>query len=578
MNIQKKIRLKIEGMHCASCEILIEREFKKITGVEKVKVNHAKGFAEIVCTNEPPIQKLHNAIKAHGYSVYSDSGPRANKTVRANTKQDYLEIGASFLVLIGVYFILKQLDVIPKGLAISDSMNYGLVFVIGLVAAASTCIAVTGGLLLAFAGKYNEAHPNMAPSEKFKPHLYFNAGRIVSYTALGGVIGAIGSMITVSIRLNGILMIIASVIMMILGFQMLKLFPWLKKFQPKMPKLIAHKIHDLGSNGTKGSAFFLGAATFFLPCGFTQALQLYVLSKGSFTQGALTMLAFSLGTLPALISLSAISSFAKGAFQRYFLKFAGAAVILLGLFNINNGLTLAGSTANIGSILGLTKQVTAAVDKNIQIVEGKQIVKMKVTGLEYAPSRFTIVKDIPVLWQIDGKEAQGCARVISVPKLNLVKYLSPEGITTIAFTPEEEGDISFSCTMGMTTPGAKFTVVKNANKIATEKKLQRISGQTACDPNVANCLQAQKLTAEISRERGFYPQSFTIKKGIPVDLLLTDSVPLGGCMSVLVIPDYDIALPLKLGENKLAFTPTKTGKVYATCSMGRKLMEFAVTD
>ena len=96
--------------------------------------------------------------------------------------------------------------------------------------------------------------------------------------------------------------------------------PALTRFLPTMPKSFGHRIHDLAERDAKGGAFVLGAATFFLPCGFTQALQLYVLAKGSFTTGALTMLAFALGTLPALLSLSAVSSFATGGFQRHFLQ------------------------------------------------------------------------------------------------------------------------------------------------------------------------------------------------------------------------------------------------------------------
>ncbi len=52
---------------------------------------------------------------------------------------------------------------------------------------------------------------------------------------------------------------------------------------PTMPKRFGHTIHDLAERDANGGAFVLGAATFFLPCGFTQALQLYVLAKGSFT-------------------------------------------------------------------------------------------------------------------------------------------------------------------------------------------------------------------------------------------------------------------------------------------------------
>src|SRR5260370_18363897 len=121
---------------------------------------------------------------------------------------------------------------------------------------------------------------------------------------------------------------------------MVKFSPPLKLLAPTMPKFIAHRIHDLSEKEAKGGAFVLGASTFFLPCGFTQALNRYVLDKGSFITGALIMLAFSLGTLPALVSLSALSGFAKGSFQKYFLKFAGVAVVLLGLFNIQTGLTL----------------------------------------------------------------------------------------------------------------------------------------------------------------------------------------------------------------------------------------------
>ncbi|NCP77121.1 sulfite exporter TauE/SafE family protein [bacterium] len=41
-----------------------------------------------------------------------------------------------------------------------------------------------------------------------------------------------------------------------------------------------------------------GALTFFLPCGFTLAMQAYAITTGSFITGALTMMAFALGTAP----------------------------------------------------------------------------------------------------------------------------------------------------------------------------------------------------------------------------------------------------------------------------------------
>src|ERR1700694_2241701 len=104
-------------------------------------------------------------------------------------------------------------------------MSYGVAFLIGLVASVSSCIAVTGGLLVALAAKYNEANAYLTDMQRLKPHIYFNAGRIVSYTLLGGAVGALGSTLTLSPEANGALTIVASLIMIALGLQMLKLVP-----------------------------------------------------------------------------------------------------------------------------------------------------------------------------------------------------------------------------------------------------------------------------------------------------------------------------------------------------------------
>ncbi|MBI4239944.1 sulfite exporter TauE/SafE family protein [Candidatus Uhrbacteria bacterium] len=462
----KKVGVDILGMTCQSCEVLIERKWKKIPGVVKVDVNHATGHAVLTCSRIPYMSELRESVKDDGYQVTT---PGVKATIRVpeqkNTKTDYMEMGTVFMIIFGLYMIFKEFKLIPENIGISDSMSYGIVFVIGLVAAMSTCIAVSGGLLLTLAAEYNKQFPHLSGLEKFKPHAYFNAGRVVSYTVFGGLIGAVGSVFTLSPFLTGVIMVVASCVMILLGFRLLNIFPALQQFQLRMPKFLAHKIHDAGSGKhTNISAVFLGAATFFLPCGFTQALQLYVLSKGDAVTGALTMFVFSLGTLPALLSVGAISSFAKGAFQRYFLKFSGVFVVLIGFFTVSNGLALAGLSIDVRSLV----QRPAQESQNRQlgtaapIVDGKQVVEMNVKGYQYAPSRFVVRQGIPVEWRIDGKGAAGCAQVLVAPKLGITKYLSTSGTTVIDFTPQEVGTFAFSCSMGMTTPGAAFTVVPNS--------------------------------------------------------------------------------------------------------------------
>ena len=375
-----------------------------------------------------------------------------------NGVRDYVEIAAVFLILAAAYFALRQIDILPRGFTISEHISYGLIFLVGLAASVSTCAAVTGGLLLAIAARLNEANAALSRAEKFRPHIAFNAGRILSYAILGGAIGALGMSLALSPKANGVLMLAASAVMVAIGLQMLGLLPlgWLRL---RLPAAFSKKVNALAASGSNGGMFLLGAATFFLPCGFTQALQLYVLAQGSIVTGAITMLVFALGTLPALVSISAVSSFASGSLQRHALKVAGAAVVFLGLINIQPGLMLTGAAVDLASSSGPAARTS---DRRAPIVDGSQTVEMKIVGLSYEPNQFVVTQGVPVVWRIEAREAEGCGRVLMAPKAGVRKLLSASSTNVITFTPEDAGEISFNCGMGMMTPNSKFTVVAGA--------------------------------------------------------------------------------------------------------------------
>ena len=61
--IMKKLNLKVQGMTCSSCEVLIERNLKKIPGVDKVTVSRAKEQAEVECSNDIQLEQLQDAVK-----------------------------------------------------------------------------------------------------------------------------------------------------------------------------------------------------------------------------------------------------------------------------------------------------------------------------------------------------------------------------------------------------------------------------------------------------------------------------------------------------------------------------------
>src|SRR3989338_2325043 len=181
--IMKKLNLKVQGMTCSSCEVLIERNLKKIPGVDKVTVSRAKEQAEVECSNDIQLEQLQDAVKEKGYtlSLQECSNNSTNSHFILKDKERYSEIGAVLVVLFAVYFLLAQFDFLPNNFGVTDNMSYGFIFVIGLVAATSTCLAVAGGLLLAVSSKFHEKNSDLSSWQKFQPHLYFNVGRIASY-------------------------------------------------------------------------------------------------------------------------------------------------------------------------------------------------------------------------------------------------------------------------------------------------------------------------------------------------------------------------------------------------------------
>jgi sulfite exporter TauE/SafE len=282
------------------------------------------------------------------------------------------------------------------------------------------------------------------------PHLYFNAGRMISYTGFGALIGALGASLSLSPALNAGLVLLASLVMVVLGLQMLKLIPPLGLLGARP---LSHRLHAMSERKTAGGAFLLGGATFFLPCGFTQALQLYVLAQGSAETGALVMLAFSLGTLPALLSLSALSSFATGVVRRRFVRAAGAAVVIAGLFSLHSAWTL-------GRTAGLVPGAGAPVAMDMLPLEGgRQIAAMEVVGLDYRPNVFKVVAGTPVEWRITAAQARGCARMLIAPDVGVRAVLSDTETNVFTFTPDKPGEYAFNCGMGMMPADSRFIVV-----------------------------------------------------------------------------------------------------------------------
>jgi sulfite exporter TauE/SafE/copper chaperone CopZ len=435
--------IRITGMTCSSCELLLERKIKGVPGVQSVDVNHKKGIALIMTDGQktPSLEKIAEVVKNAGYGITgTGGGATAGSSLDSRV---WVEIGASLIVIFALYKLLQIFDIASLAPSTSGALSFGGIFVIGLVAGTSSCLAVTGGLLLALAAKHNEMHQAQTPAQKFQPLLQFNVGRLLSYFVLGGLVGVLGQSITLGTRMTGVLNIAAALVMLSIALSILRIIPK-GSFPVRPPKKLSHWIADISESKHPAAPFVLGALTFFLPCGFTQSLQLAALASGNFATGASIMLIFALGTLPSLLGISAISSNASGKLSHLFLRFSGTLVFVLALFNLNSGFALAGINLLPSGASSQAGAVQAAVNGEVQEVS------MKATYAgPYEPNIINIKAGVPVRWKVDGTEAYGCAKILTIPSLGVRQALRP-GENVIAFTPPSQpGRLAFMCSMGM---------------------------------------------------------------------------------------------------------------------------------
>ncbi len=324
----------IHGMHCNSCALMTENKIGSLSNISYVQSNFKNHSMEVVGdfgdrTPEQIAEELTIPLRPHGYTISVEK-----KIVEK--KWSEFKIAVPIALGFAVLFVLLQKAGLIN-LINSGNVTYGTAFVIGIIASLSTCMAVVGGLVLSMSATFAKE------GDKIKPQLMFHGGRIVSFFILGGVIGSIGSAFTLNTSATFVLGLIIGLVMLVLGINLLDVFHFAKKLQPSMPKFISKHAHGVSKFNHTLTPLLVGVATFFLPCGFTQSMQLYTLTTGTFLKGGLTMLAFAFGTLPvlALISFSSFS-IKNSSKSGLFFKSAGLVVIMFALFNIINSLVVVG--------------------------------------------------------------------------------------------------------------------------------------------------------------------------------------------------------------------------------------------
>lgn len=442
----KKATIFIVDMTCSSCEARIARTLTAIDGVISARVSLKGGRADIEYDDSrTTIEAMKAAIGKAGYTVGAGGG--ASTTIAVG-------IG---LILAALYMVASAAGLFSGLPTINASLGYGMLFVVGMLTSVH-CVAMCGGIALSQSVGAGIAGAGVAGAggnrKKLMPGLLYNGGRVVSYTIVGGIVGALGAAFSFSPIMKGVIAAAAGLFMILFGLKMLGLLSGLPRMSRIIPSPLRRAVGRFSSALGRRGPFAVGILNGLMPCGPLQTMQLYALGTGGFVAGALSMFIFSIGTVPLMLAFSLAAAFIPKKLVPAMVKTSAVLVMFLGLITLGRAAALSGiaipETPSLGTAGGFAKAI---------VLDGAQTVLTDFGSSGYYLP-FTVQTGIPVKWtiKVTAEGLNGCNNPITIPSYGIRKTLVP-GDNIIEFTPNNEGVIAYTCWMGMIS--SRIKVVKD---------------------------------------------------------------------------------------------------------------------
>jgi uncharacterized protein len=443
------LRLSVSGMTCAHCEARVSKAAKSVVGVTEAHASFSRRILEITFdpakTDESTLEAaVTRAVEREGYKVRG--------TIKQ--RQPVAKIIPIALILLALYFILRYtvgfdfFGYIPK---IDSTLSLSALFITGLLTSVH-CIAMCGGINLSQSVGAGEAKKG-----SLRNPILYNLGRVISYTAIGGVVGGLGSVLFLSETAKAVILVVAAVGMLLMGLGMLGWLPWWL-----IPRTPAFLTKSLGKAGSGKGPLVVGLLNGFIPCGPLQAMQLYALATGSALTGALSMLLFSLGTVPLMLGAGAVFSSLKGKFTYVVQRVSAVLVVFFAVVMAASAFNLLGARPAAAEAPQAASTTSKPAEENKSLLQqalDKGYLPATVEGgvqkvsADLNPSVYPFIivqKGIPVEFTISAKEENitGCNQTVVLPAYDVKKALKA-GDNVIEFTPEETGIVPYTCWMGM---------------------------------------------------------------------------------------------------------------------------------
>ncbi|MBR1931465.1 MAG: sulfite exporter TauE/SafE family protein, partial [Lachnospiraceae bacterium] len=326
-----------------------------------------------------------------------------------------------------------------------SSVTYGMLFLTGLLTSVH-CVGLCGAISLSVTSS------GKAEKSLQQPILY-NLGRILSYTVIGGMVGALGSVFRINDSLSGVVILAAAIFMFLLALRMLGIFSWQLRRRDAASGKLFFRGRAARIKGRSLRVLSIGLLNGLMPCGPLQAMQIYALSTGSAWRGALVMFLFALGTVPLMLFVGALSSFLHGKGRFMVNKLSAALVLVLAVGMAGRGLSMLGIHPE--SLLAHMRHPESnevsegyAGYQVATLQDGYQELRFELSFSGYAD--VLVLAEVPVRMHIHVEEGTltGCNEEVMSRDFGFAQKLKV-GDNLIEFTPVQSGDYTYTCWMNM---------------------------------------------------------------------------------------------------------------------------------
>ena len=294
------LELNVSGMICRACEDAIADALLHTRGVISAQAHYWR--SRVTITYDPDIvteDTLRQVLTNVGYP------PGAHG-------MGGVVVDLICLALVGVlYWGLPKLLMLVQVPALAENASLGLVFLVGLLTS-THCIGMCGGILLAQGNA-----------------LLYNGGRLLSYTLMGAVFGALGKYISYDLQVRSMLLTVSGLLVVLIGLRMWGV-PFLRRISPELTKPCRFR----------GKAFAVGLLTGLMPCGALSSMWIFAASSGSWASGAVSMLAFGAGTCVFMLLFGLLGTLLPKRYNKYLLKGSTILIVALGLSLMTKGIRL----------------------------------------------------------------------------------------------------------------------------------------------------------------------------------------------------------------------------------------------